>query len=230
MIIQKKQIFLWGGKSKSRVVIGMIYDIFENDAEITSIFDRNLKNLSFEKECHFSNNFFELSEILRRSNSFVVCIGGDHGYMRYKVASKLIDLGLSPITLVSKHAVLDDVKHCGQGLQAMPGCVVHKFSAVGDFCIINSNATVEHDCCIGNGVHIMPGATLAGNVRVGKYSTIGTNATVLPNLSIGKNAYVGAGAVVTKNVEDNSVVVGNPARFLKFYQPEFSQKTIDQIR
>ena len=64
---------------------------------------------------------------------------------------------------------------------------------------------------------------------VGEYSTIGTNAIVLPNRSIGKNSYVGAGAVVTKNVEDNSVVVGNPARFLKLYQPEFLQKIIDKI-
>ena len=41
---------------------------------------------------------------------------------------------------------------------------------------------------------------------------IGSNATILPGIIIGKNALVGAGSVVTKNVEEDTVVVGNPAK------------------
>ena len=44
---------------------------------------------------------------------------------------------------------------------------------------------------------------------------IGANATLLPGMVIGENAIVGAGSTVTKNVEKNSIVVGNPARFLR---------------
>ena len=33
--------------------------------------------------------------------------------------------------------------------------------------------------------------------------------------NIGENAVVGAGAVVTKDVDDNTVVGGNPAKVLK---------------
>ncbi|MFN3315526.1 MAG: DapH/DapD/GlmU-related protein, partial [Raineya sp.] len=47
-------------------------------------------------------------------------------------------------------------------------------------------------------------------------ASIGTGATILGGIRIGKNAMVGAGAVVTKNVPENAVVVGNPAKVIKY--------------
>ena len=44
---------------------------------------------------------------------------------------------------------------------------------------------------------------------------IGAGATILPGVTVGVNAVVAAGAVVTKDVEDNTVVGGNPARVIK---------------
>lgn len=49
-----------------------------------------------------------------------------------------------------------------------------------------------------------------------KGAVIGANATIICGVTIGKNAMVGAGAVVTKDVPDNAIVVGNPAKFLKW--------------
>lgn len=47
-------------------------------------------------------------------------------------------------------------------------------------------------------------------------ASIGGGATVLPGLTIGRHAMVGAGAVVTRSVPDGAVVVGNPARIVRF--------------
>ena len=44
---------------------------------------------------------------------------------------------------------------------------------------------------------------------------IGINSTILPGVKIGKNSIVGAGSVVTKDVEPNTIVAGNPAKFIK---------------
>jgi acetyltransferase-like isoleucine patch superfamily enzyme len=44
---------------------------------------------------------------------------------------------------------------------------------------------------------------------------VGANSTLLPGIQVGKDAIVGAGSVVTKDVENGSVVAGNPAKFLK---------------
>ena len=53
-------------------------------------------------------------------------------------------------------------------------------------------------------------------VSIGDGADIGTSATVLPGVRIGVGAVVGAGAVVTRDVEDYSVVAGNPARHLRY--------------
>jgi acetyltransferase-like isoleucine patch superfamily enzyme len=46
---------------------------------------------------------------------------------------------------------------------------------------------------------------------------IGAGAIILSGVNrIGKGAVIGAGAVVTKDVEDFSIVVGNPARHLRY--------------
>lgn len=52
-------------------------------------------------------------------------------------------------------------------------------------------------------------------VRLKRNCWIGAGATILPGITVGENAVVAAGAVVTKDVEDNTVVGGNPAKVIK---------------
>jgi serine acetyltransferase len=47
---------------------------------------------------------------------------------------------------------------------------------------------------------------------------LGGGVTILPGITIGRNAMVGAGAVVTKSVPDGAVVVGNPARVVRYVE------------
>lgn len=60
---------------------------------------------------------------------------------------------------------------------------------------------------------------------------IGTNAIIMPGVHVGNGAVIGAGAVVTKDVLSYQIVVGSPARHLKwrFEDPEIREK-LDQIR
>lgn len=52
-------------------------------------------------------------------------------------------------------------------------------------------------------------------VHIGKNVWIGAGAIILPGVTIGDNSIIGAGAVVTKSFEENSIIVGNPARLLR---------------
>ena len=206
---------MWGGKSKAKIIIEMIKENHGEIANVSGIFDKALKKLEFKTKLKFFNSKDELLNLIERSSHSVVCIGGEHGYARYITSNKLDKYGLKPISLISKYSVVDKPSEIGDGVQIMPGAVIHKFTKIGDHCIINTNSTVDHDCKVGNGVHIMGGASLSGGISIGDYSSIGTNATILPNIKIGKNVFVGAGAVVTKNIKDGQVVKGVPARFAR---------------
>ena len=46
---------------------------------------------------------------------------------------------------------------------------------------------------------------------------IGESVSILPGVNIGEGAVIGAGSVVTKDVDSNTLVAGNPAKVIKFY-------------
>lgn len=64
-------------------------------------------------------------------------------------------------------------------------------------------------------------------LTIGNDVWIGHNALIHPHVrSIGDGAVIGAGAVVNKDVPPYAVVVGNPARIVRY---RFSREVIDQL-
>ncbi|MDD2365366.1 MAG: DapH/DapD/GlmU-related protein [Desulfuromonadaceae bacterium] len=49
-------------------------------------------------------------------------------------------------------------------------------------------------------------------------ASIGANSTILCGITVGAGAMIGAGAVVTKDVPPKAVVIGNPARILRYLE------------
>ena len=78
--------------------------------------------------------------------------------------------------------------------------------------IINTSASVDHDCRIGDHAHIAPGTVLGGTVIIGDGAHIGTNATVIENVFVGSKAMVAAGACVISDISSNARFAGIPAK------------------
>lgn len=143
---------------------------------------------------------------------FAVAIGGDHGWDRLSIFDLLVARGLAPLTVIHPRAFAARSAIIDPGCQLLAQSSVCAEARLGHCVIVNTAATVDHDCVVGAGAHIGPGAHLAGEVFVGRAAFIGTGAVVLPRVHIGEGAIVGAGAVVTRNVAERTVVIGNPAR------------------
>ena len=209
---KNKKIFLYGGKSTSYLVQEIL---LEKKKNVHYIFDKFIKKLHFKSNAKFSNKKSDLNKFLNDSEYFFVCIGMMDGKLRDFISKSIIKKSLKPISIISKASFIDRSVDFQPGLLAMPHSVVNKKTVIGSNCYLNVNSVIDHECIIEDGVHVMGAAYIAGRVKIKKYASIGANATILPDLTIGENSIVGAGAVVTKDVLDNTIVVGNPARFLK---------------
>ncbi len=110
------------------------------------------------------------------------------------------------------------------------GSLVENDTTIGAMTKIQANAYVTAYSTLEEHVFIAPcvvttndnwmGRTDArlGNVKgptIRRGARIGGGAIICPQVEIGEDAFVGAGAVVTKDVSARTVVVGNPARFLR---------------
>jgi acetyltransferase-like isoleucine patch superfamily enzyme len=100
---------------------------------------------------------------------------------------------------------------------------------IGDECKIRPLVFIPTGVKIGNRVIIGPNVTFTNDkyphakgiwtlleTKVEDDVSIGAGAVVLPGIKIGRNAIIGAGAVVTKDVPSNVVVIGNPAKIVKY--------------
>ena len=137
-------------------------------------------------------------------------IGIGNNFDRKKIAEKLsYDLDF-PVIKAESATISCDYDSLGEGTVFMAGSTLQINSKIGKHCIINTNASIDHDCVIGDYVHIAPGSILCGNVTVGDCTIIGAGSVIIPGIKIGKNCIIGAGSVVVKNIPDNTKAFGNP--------------------
>jgi sugar O-acyltransferase (sialic acid O-acetyltransferase NeuD family) len=144
---------------------------------------------------------------------FVVAVGGSSDNNPRRILfEKALAAGLAPLSVVHPSSIVSPSASIGPGCQLLPGSIVNAGARLGSNVIVNSAASVEHDCDLGDHVHVATGARLASTVSVGTGAHIGAGATIIQLRHVGDWAIVGAGAVVVGDVADRSVVVGVPAK------------------
>ena len=103
----------------------------------------------------------------------------------------------------------------GQGSVVMGGVVIQPGAHIGKHVIINTCASVDHDCRLDDFVHVAPGGRLAGNVHLAEGVFAGVNCAFVPGTRVGRWSVVGAGATVVHPLGDFVTAVGTPARTIK---------------
>jgi len=139
-----------------------------------------------------------------------VAIGSNRA--RKDAANRWLAAGGTLVDAVSRFSMVSNSASWEPGVALLPGAVVNAATRLGSCVIVNTNASIDHDCLVGSFAHIGPGVAVAGGVTIGERALVGVGARILPGITIGDDAVIGAGAVVIRDVPPGSVVVGVPAR------------------
>ncbi|QBJ61963.1 NeuD/PglB/VioB family sugar acetyltransferase [Pseudoalteromonas sp. DL-6] len=111
-------------------------------------------------------------------------------------------------TVIANSAHVSTNAAIAQGAQVLTNATICIGSKIGFGTIINTSASIDHDCEIAAFCHIAPGVVMSGQVHVKESVHIGTGAKVINSIQIGKNTIIGVGANVLKTLPDSAIVYG----------------------
>lgn len=143
-------------------------------------------------------------------------------------------------SIIRSHAVIYEGVKIGEAFQSGHRVTIREETTIGMKCSIGTQTDIQDHVNIGNYVRvhsnvfmgqytviedyawIYPYVALTNDrhppvyhpqgVSIKPYAVVATASVILPGIVIGENALVGAHSVVTKHVDDEMLVVGNPAR------------------
>ena len=115
---------------------------------------------------------------------------------RQQLRAELQSLDFEMPVVVSGRAFVSRHAHLGTGTSVGHGVIVNAGAKVGDCCILNSNALIEHDAVISDYCHVSTGALVNGGVKIGEGSFIGSRALLREGINLPPKTVISAGTRV----------------------------------
>jgi sugar O-acyltransferase (sialic acid O-acetyltransferase NeuD family) len=211
----RKKVVVFGASGHAKVVLDILYR--QGVYDVVGLLD-NYKPVG--AECAgFSvlGGLHYLPELRLQYPGLGIVIAIGDNWTRGRIATHIKDLcpEIDFVMAIHPSAEIAGDVTIGPGTVIMAGVVVNAGSRVGEFCILNTRASLDHDSSMGAFSSLGPAATTGGAVRIGPYSNIGIGATVLQEVCIGTHTVIGAAAMVFRSIPDLVVAYGTPAKVIR---------------
>ncbi len=215
MTKDKNHIVVIGASGHAKVVIDVIEK--EGKYHIVGLID-SLKPLD---ETVFGYKVLGAEDKL----AALVASGDVHGgliaigdnWKRYLVAEKVKSLipQFKFISTIHPSAQVGRGVTVGDGSVLMAGAIVNSDSHIGNFCILNTKASLDHDGVMEDFSSLAPNATTGGKVVIGAFSAVSLGAGIIHGIKIGEHSVLGAGALAVDDIPHHSVAYGTPAKVIR---------------
>lgn len=149
----------------------------------------------------------------------VFALGPDLMDVRARLIRKLDLVKMPALTAIHKSAVVSSRAKIDDGTVVRGGAVISAASQIGRCCLVNLGASIDHDAHLATNVYVGQGAQISSHVQVGDNVVIEMGASINSRVTIGTGARVTGGAFVNTDVPDHAVVVGVPARVVRYLNP-----------
>lgn len=127
------------------------------------------------------------------------------------------------------------LEECGKKINIDRNAIIGKHVSLGDYSGIGKNSIISDYTTIGKWVMMGPECYIYTRnhnflktdkpmcyqgfkeyqpVVIGDDVWIGARVTILPGVRVGNGVVIGAGSVVTKDIEEYTIVAGNPAKVI----------------
>ena len=123
-------------------------------------------------------------------NKCVLYVGFGDARKRQEIFLSHLMWSMPPIIYGTNYGFLGDASQLMPGSVAMPGADIMQNV------LINTGATVDHDCVIHNHCVLSPGAVLCGNVTLGEGCMIGAGAIIVQGVKLDAWTKIPAGTLV----------------------------------
>lgn len=128
--------------------------------------------------------------------------------LRTKIHKDFISKSYRFARVISSSAHISEYATIDSGAQILDNATICTGTKIGFGTIVNTSASIDHDCDVAAFCHIAPGVVMSGQVTVKEFVHIGTGAKVINGIQIHKNSIIGVGANVLKTVPDGAIVYG----------------------
>lgn len=213
------RVVVIGGGGHGSVVI----DILEKLPQFTlvGVLDSNWSPVSRLRDYEFLGPPESIQTLAQQHNIQGVFIAVGDNWTRSKLVASVRSAAptmqfppaIHPSAQIGKNVTI------GQGTVVMAGVVVNSNSTIGDFCILNTNCSVDHDTQLGDYVSFAPKSCTGGGARIGNFSAICLGTNVIDRITIGEHTVIGAGSTVLHDQPSCIVAYGTPARKTSDRQP-----------